>query len=73
MSELENFVVSYLEEVGGLVEPESFGVREVLLPDEIAEIWNTAVYQQITFDDLDNPTAVRLGYNNPLVETMIVP
>ena len=71
MNDLENFVVGYLEEIGSLVEPKSFGVREVLLPDEVAESWNTAVYQQITFDEIDNPAAIRLGYNNPLVEQMV--
>lgn len=71
MSELETFVLGYLEQVDSIVEPAAFGVHEVLLPDEAAERWRTAVYQRLSFSDTEDETATRLGYNHPWVEQMV--
>ena len=71
MSELESFVLDYLEQMGSIVEPAAYGIHEVLLPEAVAEQLDTAAYQQITFDDRVNDDVTRLGYNHPLVEQMV--
>ncbi|HEX6386417.1 MAG TPA: hypothetical protein VF177_17230 [Anaerolineae bacterium] len=71
MSELENFVLGYLEQVGSIVEPAAYGVHEVLLPEAVAERLGTAAYQQIAFDEVAENGVTRLGYNHPLVEQMV--
>lgn len=71
MSELENFVLGYLEQVDSIVEPAIYGVHEVLLPEVVAERWQTPVYQHLTFTDTEAAEATRLGYNHPLVERMV--
>jgi len=71
MSELEAFVLGYLKQVEGLVEPAGYGIHEVLLPERVAQRWDTAVYQQITFADTVEAEATHLGYNHPLVEQMV--
>ncbi|MFQ5433605.1 MAG: hypothetical protein ACE5FD_01900 [Anaerolineae bacterium] len=71
MSELETFVLGYLKQLDSIVEPPVFGIHEVLLPDEAAERWRTAVYQRLTFNDTEDDSATRLGYNHPWVERMV--
>ena len=70
MGELETFVLGYLEQAGSSVEPAVYGVREVLLPEAVAERWHAAAYQQITFTETEKDDVSRLGYNHPLVEHM---
>ena len=71
MSELETFVLGYLEQLDSIVEPAVYGVHEVLLPEEAAERWRTAVYQRFAFADTEDEAVTRLGYNHPLVERMV--
>lgn len=71
MSDLEHFVVDYLEEAGSLVEPPAFGVYEVLLPEKVAERWQVPAYMELAFTDTDQEEATQLGYNHPLVEQMV--
>jgi hypothetical protein len=71
MSELETFVLGYLEQLDSIVEPPVFGIHEVLLPEEAAERWLLPVYQRLTFNDTEDDSATRLGYNHPWVERMV--
>ena len=71
MSELETFVLDYLEEVGSLVEPPAFQVYEVLLPETVAERWQVDPYMKLAFGDTDREEVTQLGYNHPLVERMV--
>ncbi len=71
MSDLERFVLGYLEEAGGLVEPPAFRVYEVLLPEKVAERWQVDPYLQLAFTDDGQENVTRLGYNHPLVEKMV--
>ncbi|UCC51613.1 MAG: hypothetical protein JSV68_21310 [Anaerolineaceae bacterium] len=71
MSELETFVLGYLEQMDSIVEPAVYGIHEVLLPEAVAERWHTDVYQRLAFADTEDEAAIRLGYNHPLVEQMI--
>ncbi|MEE8304796.1 MAG: hypothetical protein V3S24_20435 [Candidatus Tectomicrobia bacterium] len=71
MSDLQTFVLGYLQQVGSLVEATAPGVHEVVLPDEVAHQWHTPAYQQIAFDEVPDTQATRLGYNHSLVEEMI--
>lgn len=71
MSDLEHFVLDYLEEAGSLVEPPAFRVYEVLLPETVAERWQVPAYMQLAFTDTDREEAIQLGYNHPLVEQMV--
>jgi len=71
MSELETFVLGYLEQMDSIVEPAVYGIHEVLLPEAVAERWHTDVYQCLAFADTEDEAVTRLGYNHPLVERMI--
>ncbi|MCP5099818.1 MAG: hypothetical protein GY943_30045, partial [Chloroflexi bacterium] len=71
MNELESFVLGYLEQVDSIVEPAVYDTHEVLLPEAVAERWQTAVYQHIAFTDVEDTDVTRLGYNHPLVEQMV--
>lgn len=71
MSELEQFVLSFVQEVDGLVEPPAYGVYEVLLPEAVAARWRVPAYSQLTFVDTEQEDVTRLGYNHPLVEQMV--
>lgn len=70
MSELETFVLTYLEDMGGIVEPAGHGVHEVLLPEDSAERWHVSAYQRLTFSDTQQPNVTRLSYNHPWVEQL---
>jgi hypothetical protein len=72
MSELEQFVVGYIKQTGGIVEPVGPQVYEALLPEKVAASLGTDPYQQIAFADVPNgQQLLRLGYNHPLVEEMV--
>ena len=71
MSELETFVLSYLEDAGGLVEPLADGVHEVLMPDAIAERWGVPAHQRVAFAESHQPDVTRLSYNHPWVERLV--
>jgi hypothetical protein len=71
MSELETFVLDYLEEAGSLIEPPAYRIYEVILPEAIAERWDVPAYLQLAFTDTEREEAIRLGYNHPLVEKMV--
>lgn len=70
MSELETFVLTYLEDVGGVVESAGHGVHEVLLPEDSAERWGVPIYQRLVFADSQQPDVTRLSYNHPWVEQL---
>lgn len=65
MSELETFVLGYLEEVGSLIEPPAFRIYEALLPEKVAERWQVDPYIQLAFSDTDRAGVTQLGYNHP--------
>ena len=46
---LRDFILGYCQQVGGLVEQTTFGVDEVLLPDEVARRWGIEAFQRFTF------------------------
>ncbi len=71
MSELENFVLEYLEEMGGIVEPPAYGVYEALLPEKTAVRWQMPDYFHFAFAESEQENVTRLGYNHPLVEQMV--
>jgi hypothetical protein len=71
MSELETFVLGYLQEAGGIVEPPAYGVYEALLPDAAAARWGVPAYLQLAFTGDDQDGLTRLGYNHPLVEQIV--
>jgi hypothetical protein len=71
MSDLETFVLGYLEELGSLVEPPAFRIYEALLPEPVAERWQVDPYVQLAFSDTDREGVTQLGYNHPLVEQMV--
>lgn len=70
MSELEKFVLGYLQEVGGIVEPPAYGIYEALLPEPVAARWRVPAYLQLAFTDTEREATV-LSYNHPLVEEMV--
>jgi hypothetical protein len=71
MSDLETFVLDYLQEAGGIVEPPAYGVYEALLPETAAARWGVPAYLQIAFTGDDQDGLTRLGYNHPLVEQIV--
>ncbi len=70
MSELEKFVLGYLQEVGGIVDPPAYGVYEALLPEAVAVRWRVPAYLRLAFTDTEQEATI-LGYNHPLVEQMV--
>ena len=71
MSDLQRFVLEYVEEAGGIAEPAGPGIHEVLLPQHLAEEWRIPSYLRLAFGDTEHAEAIQLGYNHPLVEQMI--
>ncbi len=68
---LEDLVLGYCLQAGGLVEPPAYGIYEVLLPDEVAERINIAPHQLFTFDPEDSREGVTyLHYGHPLVDAI---
>jgi len=67
---LEELVLGYCRQAGGLVEPPAYGVYEVLLPDEVAGRWGISAHQRFAFStDIENST--HLHYGHALVETIV--
>ena len=67
--DLSKFVLGYMEQQGGIVTPPSFGVHEVLMPDELAADFHIDPYQRLSFEtEVDD--ALNLTINHPLVETI---
>jgi len=71
MSDLEQFVLDYLQEAGSIVESPAYGVHEVLLPEAVADNWHVPAYLQLAFTDTEEKDVTQLGYNHPLVEQMV--
>lgn len=71
MSDLEQFVLPYLQEAGALIEPPAFQVYEVLLPDAAARRWQQPTYLQLAFTETEQADATHLGYNHPFVEHLV--
>jgi len=78
MSKLADFVLDSIRQAGGIVEPPTYGVYEVLLPEEAARDWNAPSYQRLAFTDeaatemLDDARDVAvIGYAHPLVEALM--
>lgn len=76
MSELSDFVLSYLRQVGALVEPPAYGVYEVLLPEEVAARLGIPPFQRLAFDEEVAPnqrdeSVTLLHYAHPLVDRMV--
>ncbi|MCP4358151.1 MAG: hypothetical protein GY796_09080 [Chloroflexi bacterium] len=71
MSDLEEFVLDYLQEAGGIVEPPAYNVYEALLPETVADRWRVPDYLRLAFAETEQEDVTRLGYNHPLVEQMV--
>ncbi len=69
---LEELVLGYCRQVGGLVEPPAYSIYEVLLPDDISARWGIKPHQRFVFDSAYlQENTVYLHYGHPLVETMV--
>ena len=69
---LEELVLGYCRQVGGLVEPPAYSIHEVLLPDDISARWGIKPHQRFVFDSTYlQENSVYLHYGHPLVETMV--
>jgi hypothetical protein len=71
MSELEDFVLTFLQAKGAIVQPAGYGVHEVLLPEDLARRLGGTMYLRLAFDDRAPSEATRLTYSHPLVECML--
>ena len=79
---LQNLILGYCQQVGGLVEPPAYGIHEVLLPEDVASRWGIDAHQKFLFAGESKPwdegnTAQQgnqvtlLHYGHPLVETVV--
>ena len=72
---LQDLILGYCRQVGGLVEDPAYGVYEVLLPDEIAARLGIEPLQRFVFSQdqrgTGEGTATLLHYGHPLVETVV--
>jgi len=71
---LQELILGYCRQVGGLVEPPAYGIHEVLLPDEVATLWGVDAHQRFVFDSESGAAegyATLLHYGHPLVETIV--
>jgi hypothetical protein len=67
---LEELVLGYCRQAGGIVEPPAYGVYEILLPDEVAARWKIGAHQRFAFStDAENVT--HLHYGHALVEIIV--
>lgn len=71
MSELEDFVLTFLQVRGAIIEPAAYGVHEVLFSDDLARQLHVTPYLRLAFDEQAPPEATRLTYSHPLVERML--
>jgi hypothetical protein len=70
MSELQTFVLNYLEEVGGIAERAGAHTFDVLLPEQTADSLGIDSLQTWAFDETEDQTQ-RLTFSSPVVERMI--
>jgi len=68
---LEELVLGYCRQVGGLVEPPAYGIYETLLPDEVSTRWGVEAHQRFTFSSESEKESTFLHYGHPLVETIV--
>lgn len=69
---LEELVLGYCRQVGGLVEPPAYNLYEVLLPDDVSVRWGMAPHQRFVFDAAHlREDSVYLYYGHPIVETIV--
>lgn len=69
---LQEMVLGYCQQVGGLVEPPAYGIHEILLPDEVAARWGVEPIQRLAFTpETNDPGVTAITYTHPLVETII--
>ena len=73
---LQDLILGYCRQVGGLVEPPAYGIHETLLPDEVAARWGVDAIQRFNFagEGDSGPTqgdATLIHYGHPLVETIV--
>ncbi|HFC11482.1 MAG TPA: hypothetical protein ENJ56_01465 [Anaerolineae bacterium] len=76
MSELQTFVLNYLEESGGIAEAAGAATFDVLLPEETAQALGVDSLQTWSFAETSEATAddgevQHLLFNSPVVERMI--
>ncbi len=67
---LQDFVLAYCEEVGGLIERPAYGLVDLLLPDEIAHRLGTEPLVRLAFIEetaAAHPEAIYLTYGHPLL------
>ena len=68
---LQDFVLAYCEEVGGLIERPAYGLVDLLLPDEIARRLGTDPLIRLAFTEetaAAHPEATHLTYGHSLLE-----
>jgi len=68
---LQDFVLAYCEEVGGLIERPAYGLVDLLLPDEVARRLGTEPLLRLAFTEettAAHPEATQLTYGHPLLE-----
>lgn len=69
---LEELILGYCRQAGGLVEPPAYNIYEVLLPDDISVRWGIAPHQRFAFDAAYLQEGVNyLYYGHPLVEVIV--
>lgn len=69
---LEQLVLGYFLQLGGVVEPPAYGAYEALLPDDVAVRWGISAEQKIIFDAAHQQDgATFLHYGHALVETIV--
>ena len=73
---LQDLILGYCRQVGGLVEPPAYGIYETLLPDEVAARWGVDAIQRFNFAGEGNSgttqgDATLIHYGHPLVETIV--
>jgi len=67
---LEELVLGYCRQAGGLVEPPAYDIHELLLPDEVAARWGISAHQRFAFS-AGRENATYLHYGHALVETIV--
>ena len=68
---LQDFVLAYCEEVGGLIERPAYGLVDLLLPDEIAHRLGSEALARLAFTEetaAAHPEATHLTYGHPLLD-----
>ena len=67
--DLAQFILGFLEQREGIVEPPSFGVYEALIPDDLAASLGVEPYLRLSFD-APAEDALHLTVNHPLVDAI---